>query len=59
MLEVTFVQFLVALLMGLGALCIFLWAVLSGQFVNVEDVKYDVLRLEVDDDERADGRTGR
>ena len=52
MAELTFVQFLVALLMSLGALCVFIWAVLSGLFTNVEDVKYRAYRAEVQDDER-------
>lgn len=51
MLQLTFAQFMVALMMSLGALCFFLWAVLSGFFVDVEDIKYDVYRLEVNDDE--------
>ena len=54
MAELTFVQFLVALFMSLGALCIFIWAVLSGLFLNVEDVKYRAYRAEVKDDEPAD-----
>ncbi len=52
MAELTFVQFLVALCMSLGALCIFIWAVLSGLFTNIEDVKYRAYRAEVKDDER-------
>jgi hypothetical protein len=52
MAELTFVQFLVALFMSLGALCVFIWAVLSGLFTNVEDVKYRAYRAEVQDDER-------
>ncbi len=52
MAELTFVQFLVALCMSLGALCIFIWAVLSGLFTNIEDVKYRAYRAEVQDDER-------
>lgn len=52
MVELTFVQFLVALFMSLGALCVFIWAVLSGLFTNVEDVKYRAYRAEVQDDER-------
>ena len=46
MLELTFLQFLMAFCMGLGAVCIFVWAVLSGQFVDIEDVKYQVLEVE-------------
>ena len=55
MIELTFLQFAVASLMGLGALCVFVWAVLSGQFKDVEDIKYEMYRLEVDDDEREHG----
>jgi len=51
MLELTFIQFLVALCMGLGALCIFIWAVLSGLFTNVEEIKNRVYHAEVTDDE--------
>lgn len=49
----TLVQFLVALCMSLGALCIFIWAVLSGHFTNVEAIKYRAYRTEVHDDEPA------
>lgn len=51
MAELTFVQFLVALLMSLGAVCVFVWAVLSGLFNDVEEVKYRAYRAEVNDDE--------
>ena len=47
----TLVQFLVALCMSLGAVCVFIWAVLSGHFTNVEDIKYRAYRTEVGDDE--------
>lgn len=50
MLEMTLLQFLVALLMSLGALCIYVWAVLSGLFTDVEAAKYAAYRAEVDDD---------
>jgi nitrogen fixation-related uncharacterized protein len=53
MIELTLIQFLVALCMSLGALCIFIWAVLSGHFNNVEDVKYRAYHAEVHDDEPA------
>lgn len=39
-------QFLVATFMGLGALCLFLWAAASGLFRDVEPVKYQVLDSE-------------
>lgn len=49
----TLLQFVVALFMSLGAVCLFVWAVLSGLFEDVESVKYQAYRCEVDDDERA------
>jgi cbb3-type cytochrome oxidase maturation protein len=42
-------QFLVSLLMGLGALCLFVWAAASGLLSDVEAVKYQVLEIEGDD----------
>lgn len=51
MAELTLLQFVVALLMGLGALCVFIWATLSGLFTDVEDIKYRAYRAEVHDDE--------
>lgn len=49
----TLLQFVVALFMSLGAVCLFIWAVLSGLFEDVEDIKYKAYRAEVNDDERA------
>ena len=47
-------QFAVSLLMGLAALCLFLWAALSGLLRDVEEVKHQVLRSEgLDDGESA------
>ena len=44
-------EFAVSVLMGLAALCLFLWAVLSGLLTDVEAVKHQVLRSEgVEDD---------
>ncbi|MCU7845931.1 MAG: hypothetical protein KZQ93_19025 [Candidatus Thiodiazotropha sp. (ex Monitilora ramsayi)] len=40
--------------MSLGAVCLFIWAVLSGLFTNVEDIKYQAYRAEVKEDERND-----
>jgi nitrogen fixation-related uncharacterized protein len=51
MAELTFVQFLVALFMSLGAVCLFIWGVLSGLFHDVEAVKYRAYRAEVNDDD--------
>jgi len=39
-------QFLVATLMGLGALCLFVWAAVAGLLHDVEEVKYQVLKSE-------------
>lgn len=58
MAELTFVQFLVALFMSLGALSVFIWAVLSGLFIDVEDVKYRAYRAEVADDGSTDTAAG-
>ena len=44
-------QFLVALCMSLSALSLFVWAVLSGMFHEVEKVKFRAYRVEVNDDE--------
>lgn len=46
----TLLQFVVSLLMSLGAVCLFVWAVLSGLFDDVEAVKYRAYRTEVNDD---------
>lgn len=56
--DLSLVQFLIALLIGLGSLGIFIWAVLSGMFRDVEQVKMRAYRAEVpehDDDEEEDG----
>jgi hypothetical protein len=58
MFELTLVQFLVALFMSLAALCLFIWAALSGHFTNVEDIAYRAYRREVEDDEPAERETG-
>lgn len=51
MIELTITQFIVAFCMSMGALCFFIWAVLSGLFVDVEDIKFRVYNREVSDDE--------
>jgi cbb3-type cytochrome oxidase maturation protein len=50
----TIVQFTVALFMSMGALCIFIWAVLSGMFTDVEGIAERVYRAEVKEDEHRD-----
>jgi hypothetical protein len=39
-------QLAVSMLMGLGALCLFVWAAASGLLSDVEAVKYQVLEIE-------------
>ena len=40
--DITFYLFFMALLASFSAWCIFLWAIRSGQFNDVEDIKYQV-----------------
>ena len=54
MLEHTLIQFLVALFTSLAGLSVFVWAVLSGQFNDIEQAKYRALHSEVEEDERKD-----
>jgi cbb3-type cytochrome oxidase maturation protein len=46
-------EFAVSILMGLAALCLFLWTAMSGLLTDVEAVKYQVLRSEGIDDDRS------
>jgi cbb3-type cytochrome oxidase maturation protein len=48
--EVVFYEFLIALLMGIGALSILIWSILSGHFEEMEDVKYRILERERQDE---------
>ena len=52
----TLVQFTVALFMSLGAVCLFVWAALSGHFTDVEQIAERAYRAEVQDDEPATPR---
>lgn len=52
MFEMTILQLLVALCMSLGALCLLLWAILSGQYDDVERAKYHAYWAEVKQDEK-------
>jgi cbb3-type cytochrome oxidase maturation protein len=51
-------QFVVALLMGLAALCAFAWGVTSGAFRGGEAIKHQVLRAEGIDSEGASTARG-
>ena len=45
-------QFVVSTLIGLGALCLFVWAAATGLLRDVESVKYQVLDFEGIEHER-------
>lgn len=49
-------EFVVALLMGLAALCAFAWGVESGAFRDVEAIKHQVLRAEGDGEDDGERR---
>ncbi len=57
----TWIAIVASLLMGAGALLIFIWAVRRNQFHNFEDVKYQVFWSDLQDqvdtpaEERQDG----
>jgi cbb3-type cytochrome oxidase maturation protein len=40
--DITFYLFFIALLVSFAGWCVFLWAIRSGQFHDVEDIKYQV-----------------
>jgi len=46
----TLFEFIVATLMGLAAVCAFVWAAATGLFHDVEAVKYRVLEVEEERD---------
>ncbi len=48
-------QFVVAVLMGLAALCAFVWGAASGALRDAEKVKHRVVAIEEDSDERDQG----
>jgi len=48
-------QFIVAVLMGLAALCAFVWGAASGALRDAEKVKHRVVTIEEDFDERDQG----
>jgi len=48
-----FGPYLVALLMSIGAVCVFVWAVLSGAFNGADEASLSFYRREVGDDRNA------
>jgi len=55
MFGLTILQFLVALFTSLAGLSIFMWAVFSGQFNDIESPKYRAYHSEVEEDKTHDG----
>jgi len=41
--DITIYLFFIAFLMGIAAWCIFLWAIRTGQFRDVEEIKYQIV----------------
>lgn len=52
-----FGPFLVATIMSFGAVCIFVWAVLSGAFHGADDASLNFFRKELEND-RTNRQTG-
>jgi len=48
--DITFYMFFSAFLMSMSAWCIFLWAVRTGQFRDVEESKYQIWPKDGDDE---------
>ncbi|MFA1625392.1 hypothetical protein ACDY96_22170 [Rhizobium mongolense] len=48
-----------AMLMSLGALCLFIWGVLSGALSNADRVSQEFFEREMENDRRTDHETGR
>lgn len=48
--NLTLLQFLVALFTSLSGLSLFMWAVFSGQFNDIESAKYRAFHSEVEKD---------
>jgi nitrogen fixation-related uncharacterized protein len=52
--------YLIAVLMGMGAVCIFIWAVLSGALNNTDEAALEFFRAEMENERTRTpaGRTG-
>jgi hypothetical protein len=50
--ELTWLTVLASVVMGLGAVCIFIFAVKNDYFHNIEDAKYQVFWSDLDQEER-------
>ncbi len=51
--DITFYMFFSAFLMSMSAWCIFLWAVRTGQFRDVEESKYQIWPKDAGDENQA------
>jgi cbb3-type cytochrome oxidase maturation protein len=51
--DITFYMFFSAFLMSMSAWCIFLWAVRTGQFRDVEESKYQIWPKDDGDENQA------
>ena len=47
--DITFYMFFSAFLMSMSAWCVFLWAVRTGQFRDIEETKYQIWPKDGDD----------
>jgi cbb3-type cytochrome oxidase maturation protein len=56
--DITFYLFFIALLVSFAAWCLFLWAIRTGQFHEVEDIKYQVWPADDRSDPAEGGGTG-
>jgi hypothetical protein len=52
-----FWPYLIALMMSLGALCIFVWGVLSGAFNGADEASLRFFRAEMDHDRASHAKT--
>jgi len=50
--ELTWLAVLASICMGLGAVCIFIYAVKKDYFHNIEDVKYQVFWSDLEEEEQ-------
>ncbi|MGH9441023.1 MAG: cbb3-type cytochrome oxidase assembly protein CcoS [Thermoanaerobaculia bacterium] len=55
--DITLYLFLMAFLMGLAAWCVFLWAIRTGQFRDVEKIKYQIVSLPKGDEASPPAKT--
>ena len=57
--ELTWLAVLASVCMGLGAVCIFIYAVKRDYFHNIEDAKYQVFWSDLEEEQKHDGSGGK